>query len=406
MFALLALCSGGCASPRLYYETTGHFHDAVEEGHRGAMVREIEDALGHSRRILLVGKDGRQRQVHPKPQGGAPALGRLDLSLPRAVHIVTDDDYLGAEADLRIAVKGRGRKAVTVWVDLDGQVQVRAGRLAKRRGGAPTPASLSARYGIGRLNERGARWSTDGRHALALALSKLSPREVAVLRGIPFVRTPVPRQGSATGEGARYIQHNDSALIEVYHRAFELGKVQFVGGTGAGLPTAVRTLLHEIGHAIHQHPGRGGAKRHANAVARYNRLVKTNKATVARYNATARKLNAGGRSRSRLKKDLARLKKQLDAERARLVTLGADVDATRALAEDSNARGPVLDAYARALGDGEAPTRYGEESQAESFAESFSLYAADPAALKRVLPGVHAWFARGGHMDAAIGPGA
>jgi hypothetical protein len=43
-------------------------------------------------------------------------------------------------------------------------------------------------------------------------------------------------------------------------------------------------------------------------------------------------------------------------------------------------------------------------SLGESFAESFSLFRSDPAALRRLLPRVHAFFAAGEHlraMDAA-----
>jgi hypothetical protein len=62
-------------------------------------------------------------------------------------------------------------------------------------------------------------------------------------------------------------------------------------------------------------------------------------------------------------------------------------------------RGPVLEAYGKALGKASPPTVYGETSAKESFAESFSLYRADPAALKRLLPQVYDFFARGGHLE-------
>jgi hypothetical protein len=60
--------------------------------------------------------------------------------------------------------------------------------------------------------------------------------------------------------------------------------------------------------------------------------------------------------------------------------------------------GPVLAAYARILGKNQAPTVYGESSIRESFAESFSLYKADPRALGRLLPEVLAWFRADGHL--------
>lgn len=63
-------------------------------------------------------------------------------------------------------------------------------------------------------------------------------------------------------------------------------------------------------------------------------------------------------------------------------------------------RGPVLAAYERALDGKPAPTRYGEASLRESFAEAFSLFRADPAALRRVLPRAFSWFEGGGHVRA------
>ncbi|MFO0576905.1 MAG: hypothetical protein U1A78_23120 [Polyangia bacterium] len=59
---------------------------------------------------------------------------------------------------------------------------------------------------------------------------------------------------------------------------------------------------------------------------------------------------------------------------------------------------PVLDSYRAARGWMRGPTPYGAKSLAESFAESFSLFRADPDALVRVAPQVHEWFLAGNHL--------
>jgi Mlc titration factor MtfA (ptsG expression regulator) len=43
-------------------------------------------------------------------------------------------------------------------------------------------------------------------------------------------------------------------------------------------------------------------------------------------------------------------------------------------------------------------TSYGRTSPAEAFAEAFSLFHADPDALRRVSPEALAFFERGGHL--------
>jgi hypothetical protein len=66
--------------------------------------------------------------------------------------------------------------------------------------------------------------------------------------------------------------------------------------------------------------------------------------------------------------------------------------------------GRVLKAYLEVLRGEPGPTDYAQTSAKESFAESFALFHVDPAALRRVLPRVHAWFAAGGHVKAARRP--
>lgn len=63
-------------------------------------------------------------------------------------------------------------------------------------------------------------------------------------------------------------------------------------------------------------------------------------------------------------------------------------------------RGPVLAVYGELDGSTRGPTPYGRTDIAESFAESFALFKADPTALRRVNPEVYRWFAQGRHLKA------
>jgi len=74
-----------------------------------------------------------------------------------------------------------------------------------------------------------------------------------------------------------------------------------------------------------------------------------------------------------------------------------DAPARRGLDDDLLAR------FARVQGARAGITTYGARAIGESFAESFSLFHADPAVLQRCQPAVYDWFAAGHHLAPATG---
>ena len=88
--------------------------------------------------------------------------------------------------------------------------------------------------------------------------------------------------------------------------------------------------------------------------------------------------------------------------------LAGEIDRGTARIENLEARalalvaeGPIVQAYGEALDGADAPTRYGEASLTESFAEAFALFRADPQALERVAPGALRWFRAGRHVTSS-----
>lgn len=318
MAAAISVLAPGCSTPRLYYETTVFQHAPLEatQGQRDALVAAVRGALGD--RALHVAAGGSWQQVHP----GA-ALAKADPAVLYAVMAVAEDDFLGAEADIVIRGPGKRRTPVTVLVALDGEVYASAGDAPPRK----------------------TRWSKSG-GTLAAALAMLKPAERRLIADVRWRRA-----GRGPGaKGGQYAQKGCAAEILVYDWAYAADGFQFTGDPRRPRQSALRSVLHEVGHALHHQPSR-------KAWCSYERHRSRGEVAAAnRSGARAQSLEGGG--------------------------------------------GPVIDAYLRALGDGQAPTIYGEESDEESFAEAFSIWKLDPAALQRALPQAHRWFAADGHLAA------
>jgi len=368
-FAAVILASGcgGGRSGHPFYETTTYRHEAVSRDYRATLVAHAD---GLARAGKLRRRDGKGKVRRLKPG----QVKTLSLATLRGIHMASDDKFFGAEVDLLVAVKGKGRVPVSVITDMQGNVIVeRAKRVTKV--GLSGPASFPTKKGS-------AKWSKTQKRNVALGLALLSPGELETLPRIPFVRHR-RNKGDAT-KGALYVQKNCKAEIRIYDRAYKADKWQFVGSAYRPIPSSTRTVLHEIGHAIHNRPGRL-------AFCKYESFGRKVQARIERYNANlkaARKRRSPG--------DAKRLKAESEAierDKAKLARLS-----NRALRLSKE--GPVLAGYRKALAGKPAPTVYGESSIQESFAESFSLYRADPMALKRLLPRVHRWFANRGHLKA------
>lgn len=389
----LALLCAACGPPlTLFYETTGILHAPVNEAKRDALVAAV-----------ITGLDGRRAVV--EAPGEAPVVvtqqtaPTLDVAVLQALFMVLPGEIggRGAELDLLVRREGAAGLPVTVRVDLERNLTLVPGPVPPERGPAPGAAEIRARFGIGPLQDTDAGWGTSSRRSLALALERLSPEERAVLAGMPFVRAVGPRSVASPDQlnrGAQYMQENCRASIVAFDLISSGEDVQFVGRPDDPLPSPMFAFLHEIGHALHHRAGRVAFCEHEAVLEARNARARALGDRIDAFNALVRRANAGDAA---AREALQRLRPTLEAAQVEVARMDQEIDRTFQAAERLARRGPVLDAYARAVGDG-APTRYGRQSLAESFAESFALFKADPEALQRALPAAHRFFQRAGHL--------
>lgn len=376
--ALLGACGGGAGTPGKgrYYEATVIRQGDLQPEHFQALAQQLPGMLDDTP-ILLEDARGRMTAV--------PAT-KLSPAVQQALFIVlTSGDDDAQEFDLRVRLADARRVPVSVRRAPAGGFIVREGdageRVARGKG-----EGLQARYGIGPLVEQGAAWTPAAREVLELTLEVLEPAERAVLEGMPFIRQP---RGEDPSHGALYHQTNCQAEILFYDSALKSDTDQFVGEPEAPLPASARALLHEVGHALHQRPGRV-------AWCNLERRQKTLNERIAASNERGERFNREQQSLSGL--DRQREIAAIEAEQRAINDDRAAFEREAAEARSLVQTGPLLESYWKAHGTRPAITRYAETSPKESFAESYSLYRADPAALKRLLPDVFAYFERGDHL--------
>ena len=365
--AILLLGAIGCASqePRLYYEGTMLRTPPPKSGEKKALISQLPQELA-GRRVYQI-KSGKRRLIFG---GRRKAFSKLSLTELRALWFARDDEHIGAELDMKLLTSPRESLPVTVWVSLEGSMTVELGQW-KHSKVPKSSTEIERRWGVGPLRaKRDAKWSKRALRSINLALSALSSKELKLIKGIPFLRK---QSGSASNQAALYVQEgNCDAFIHVYNLAIKSERYTFAGEAHSALPATVLPVLHEIGHALHNYPGRALQCTYLKKVKRYNELVD-------RYNAGRGDRKADQAKLSRLDREIKKIKPKMDRWRE---------------------RGPVLSAYARVKGASKGPTPYGESSLQESFAESFALFRVDPKALKRVFPKVYTWFRKGGHLKA------
>lgn len=391
LLALSALLLAACGStPGRYYETTGLLHRPIAPNERAALIATVLENVG-DRPVVVVALDGTRRTV-PRAK-----LAEQPVELLQALYLTTaGDDFDGAEVDLLVQT-GKGRVVpVTVLLERDAAIELHPGR----PGSLPAVAAkddrwFGAEYTIGRLQERDAAWDAYARYALDLALARLDRAEGEVVRDMPFIRARAAR-GSGD-RGAQYTQENCRAHVLVYDRAFAARAVQFIGPADGPLPGPVMALLHEVGHAIHNRPGRLAFCHYEWLVDDRNRRAGKLGERIDAFNALVGRANAGD---AKARAEVQRLKGPIGDEQAAVAALDGRISEAFAEARRMTRGGPVIEAYVEAVGAGASPTDYGRQSETESFAEAYALFRADPAALRRALPEAHAFFARGAHIEA------
>ncbi len=367
--ASLTLILVGCGASQPegpYYETQAFQVDPVSSKDRKKLVQAATKIL--KSRPLVVGLDGRQkiiRQAH---------IARLPLVVLKAYVLAGKIHKPGAEIDILIPVSHGKKVPVTLITKTDGSVTILAATKTRSR-------ARQAAY-IPRFRNGDAQWSSAHRKTLRLAMSLLPKTDAAFLSDIPLSRYKTARDKR---KGAVYLQKGCTAEIRVYNRAFDMDKLQFVGAPNRPYPASMRTVLHEVGHAIHSQPSRMAACQLQTQEQKLNTRIK-------RYN--RRLAVARQRNDRRLAEQLETESRAIGRARKKLKSLAKAV-------ESLMDRGPVLKAYQAATGSSPAPTVYGRSSLKESFAEAFALFRSDRAALKRAMPKAYEWFARGGHLKAA-----
>jgi hypothetical protein len=224
---------------------------------------------------------------------------------------------------------------------------------------SPGGTQASSAKRVERFNALGFRisgYSSQERAIVLEAVSLLPDAALIKLRGLTFVRAGAPPRDQPD-TSARY--DPDKHQITMFDRAFA-GTVVRYDKPGAGFsPPSVRTVLHELGHAVDLMPLRAAA---------------------------------------------AKFESERDPAKAQAAKMQRD----RAAAEsgerlpDTKASGigPASTAFkAAAAKDGsKAITAYGAKDALENYAEAFSLYYADPALLKALRPNTFQYF------DTTYGP--
>ena len=358
----------GCGSSKplgyLYYETTQIRTPKATKGERANLLHTLSSTLG--KRVVYQKRGGKKVKVYPG--GGLKSLSHAAL---RAIWMASNKRYYGAEFDFKVRLPPKRVTPVSVWISLNGTITFKEGQWPKYKT-PKSPEEVEARWKVGKLKRtKGRGWSDRALRAIDLAMAQLATEERKILKDIPFTRK---KKSSDKRKGALYIQEGDcDAKIIIYDNAVTAQNLQFTGSLKKVLPATTMVILHEVGHGIHHRSYRKVQCQYIRDVNRRNRLAKKS-----------------NRARGKEQRTLVSQVNQLDKK---ISSLEKKVKKWRD-------RGPVLSAYKKVLKGRRGPTRYGETSLAESFAESFALYHTDPEALKRVFPRVYSWFKGHGHLKA------
>lgn len=399
---LLAVAGPAEARPRQYDRGT-LVTRPVGAAQKATLVRTVQRDLAHRRlrSLSLAAPSGETREV-VRRGGDVGAVGNLSLPVLAAVSATAGMRSWGGERDLLVRVRGRGSYPVTLIYSPRGDLVVSQGGRLGETPPKSSAASLGDDFSLGRIRSSGRRWSAAELGVVHQALSQLSKAELGGVKGLDLVRTPA--SGGNPRHAGRYKKDRRGARILVFDRAFAGDRYGFFGSVSEPHPASINTLLHEVGHALADWPARLAWQRVEKQQRRQKRVYKEYKASYRSYRKAYRRYRvafAGGK-RAQIAKREAQMKEH-EAHAQQLAGRLKGVQAEQKKLNRSYRRiqrhSPVLKEYRKALAGRRGPTAYGRTSIHESFAESFALYRGDPQALLRILPKVHAWFERGGHLS-------
>ena len=340
---------------------------------------------GGVKRFEYLGPSGRVQFDAPFD---SQSFEGVPLAVEYAASVGADSTLRGAESDVRVPFEDGSAQLVTIWNDGRGHVETAGGV-----GGLPAVASGSARadelrgrFGVGPIEG----WSGRELGSLQRALELLDARELAVISGLPFRRrsdapsyAPKPPE-NLVGSGAKacglYRWDRGQRFIEMYDCAFAAESYGFVGSADRPLAPSVRTIVHEIGHALAKRQITDLLDRMLASYPEAKELA--DEFNRQRYVASHSEL---GHFR-KMSEEITAISQILTRWNAAMTTGVGNTS-------------PILADFDRVRGT-TGFTAYGRWSSDEAFAEAFSLYRADPEACKRISPEASAFFAAGRHIPA------
>lgn len=368
-----------------------------------SLVRSVQRALAQQKiRSLALAAQGRKVRHIVESRGSVEAVSRLSLPVLAAVTATASRRSWGGERDLLVRVRGQGTIPVTLVFSPRGDLVVEQGMALSEKSTTSSASALREGFALGRVRGASRSWKVDELGVVKDALALLSSKEQGAVRGLDFVRASAWLGGAR--HAGRYRKDRRGVRIMVYDRAFAGDRYGFFGSVRSPRPASSNTILHEVGHALADWPARRAWQQVEKQQRRQKSVYKEYRGAYRSYrHAYSRYRVAVSSGRRELIKKRERFMKKREAEaealRSRLRAVQAEQRDLNRKYRRIQKRSPVIRDYRRALAGHRGPTRYGRTSIHESFAESFALYRGDPAALKRILPGVHRWFEADGHLN-------
>lgn len=237
---------------------------------------------------------------------------------------------------------------------------------------------------------RGRRWSTEQFEALLTAIAQVPDRMLTPVRGLTFNRATA--HATEPNVGGDY--DPDTHTITLYDRSFLASLTRFgTPGTTSGISTnAVRSIVHEIGHAIDLLPLRRAWRTLEQSQQALHtafqqfenppgsRSYRFPNTEQARYDRLNRQITQARQARTRARSPSgSRWRQRAGAWEIAETSRAAGSNAFRQAARQDGAR---------------SPTNYPNPNPwwQEYFAESFFLYITSPTVLRQQRPNVHTYF--------------
>lgn len=284
---------------------------------------------------------------------------------------------LGVESDVLIEQADKTLVPVSITWDPSGVISYKVGAPVKDLlDPAVTADQIREKFGVGEITEEGAKWAPGELAAVQQALALLTPEELALAKGFGFRRM---KAGGGTS-AAFYHRQDSGVMIDVFDILYSSRRSAFIGSPDAPMADPVRTLLHELAHAIADSQGRAIALV-ANAAVADARAAQ---AKMKEAPSDETKLDAN--QKTKVANELR--KKSNASDKAEIAAGGRLVERE----------------FAKILDPAKSVTQYGRTNQTESFAEAFWMFKADLDALKRLSPAAVEWFTAGNHVKVAAKP--